>query len=124
MSCMKKIALLLALMLAMTMVMTGCQATATTTTEPTAAPAAASTAPATVNGVEVSADSVAMIAENLMYQYSQYGYDTTDESFIASVNQYALEYAVQLEVMLQKAKEKGLDQFTEEEMAAMQAERG
>ena len=144
---MKKIALLLALMLMMTMVMTGCQSkpaaaptaapTATTAPAATEAPAADPTeapaetaetvAPAdevvaTVNGVSVYASDVAMIADNLMYQYAQYGYDTSDPSFAASAQEYALQYALQLEVMMQKAAEKGLDKFTDEEMASMTAD--
>ena len=53
----------------------------------------------------------------MTYSFSQYGYDTSDEGMQRWINQYALEYAVQLEVMNQKAAELGLDQFTDEEKA-------
>ncbi|MBR4082425.1 MAG: peptidylprolyl isomerase [Clostridia bacterium] len=137
---MKKLTLLMALLLAMCLVMSGCQKAAPvaaptaepapmSTVTPTAEPAAetapaveVAASPASVNGVEIDPMTVANIAENLMYQYAQYGYDTTDANFIASVNQYAVEYAIQMEVMMQKAAELGLDKFTDEEMAALTAE--
>lgn len=77
---------------------------------------------ATVNGISVIRETVDNIAANLISSYSQYGYDTTDETFLQIVNQYALEYAIQLELMDQKATEWGFDQFTDEEKAEIEAE--
>ena len=48
--------------------------------------------------------------------------DTSEEGMQQWINQYALEYAVQLEVMNQKAAELGLDQFTDEEKAEIEKE--
>lgn len=77
---------------------------------------------ATVNGQAVSYSDVDEIAQSLMYTYSQYGYDFSDESMADMVYSMALEYAVQLEVMEQKAAEWGFDQMSAEEMAAAEAE--
>ena len=77
---------------------------------------------ATVNGTAVLRGTVDGIAENMTYSFSQYGYDTSDEGMQRWINQYALEYAVQLEVMNQKAAELGLDQFTDEEKAEIEKE--
>ena len=77
---------------------------------------------ATVNGQVVTQSEVDGIAQNMLNTYAQYGYDTTNASLISSINQYALEYAVQLEVMEQKAVELGLDQLTDEEKAAIETQ--
>lgn len=77
---------------------------------------------ATVNGKIVTLADVDEIAENLLYTYSQYGYDVSSEQVISQINTMALEYAVQLEVMAQKAAELGLDQMTDEDLAAAEAE--
>lgn len=129
---MKKTARLLALMLALMLcAVSTISAMAEDAAAPTADPTAESTAAptadpnammATVNGVSVIRADVDTIAANLLNSYSQYGYDTTDESFQAIVNQYALDYAVQLELMNQKAKEWGFDQFTDEEKAQIEAD--
>ena len=77
---------------------------------------------ATVNGQPITYADVDAIAQTLMYSYSQYGYDTSSEEFINSVYEMSLEYAVQLEIMEQKAAEWGFDQMTEEEKAAAESE--
>lgn len=76
----------------------------------------------TVNGKEITREKIDVIASNLVASYAQYGYDTSDAAFLAVMNQYAVEYAVQLEVMEQKAAEMGFDQFTDEEKAQIAAE--
>lgn len=76
----------------------------------------------TVNGTDVLRETVDLIYSNLVSSYSQYGYDTTDEAFVRAMKYYAVEYAVQLELMNQKAVELGLDQFTDEEKAKLEAE--
>lgn len=124
---MKKTARLLALMLALMLCAVSTISALAEDAAPTAEPSAAPTADpnavlVTVNGVGVTRETVDTIAANLLNSYSQYGYDTTDESFQAIVNQYALDYAVQLELMDQKAKEWGFDQFTDEEKAQMEAD--
>ncbi len=77
---------------------------------------------ATVNGQAVSYSDVDEIAQSLMYTYSQYGYDFSDENMSNMVYSMALEYAIQLEVMEQKAAEWGFDQMSAEETAAAEAE--
>lgn len=124
---MKKTARLLALMLALMLCAVAAISATAEDAAPTAEPSAAPTADpnavmVTVNGAGVTRETVDAIAANLLNSYSQYGYDTTDEAFQAIVNQYALDYAVQLELMDQKAKEWGFDQFTDEEKAQMQAD--
>lgn len=75
---------------------------------------------ATVNGVEIPQSQVDLIYNNLLSTYSmyiQYGYLTADD-----VQSMALSYAVQLELMEQKAAERGFTTFTEEELAQLQTE--
>jgi len=94
-------------------------ASAEATAAPTADPKAVM---ATVNGTEVLREEIDLIYSNLVASYAQYGYDTSDPSFAAAMQRYAVEYAVQLELMEQKAAEKGFDKFTDEEKAAIEAE--
>ena len=76
-----------------------------------------------VNGQDVLREDVEIIASNLISSYSSYyGYDTSDQTFVNAMYSYAVEYAVQLEMMEQKAVELGLDQFTEEELATLKEE--
>lgn len=77
---------------------------------------------ATVNGQSITYADVDAIAQTLLYSYSQYGYDTSSEDFVNSVYEMSLEYAVQLEIMEQKAAEWGFDQMTEEEKATAESE--
>ncbi len=74
----------------------------------------------TVNGSDILQEDIDQIYANMTAAYAQYGYDTSDESFAAAMQAYALEYAVQLELMEQKAVEKGFDQFTDEEKAEIE----
>lgn len=74
----------------------------------------------TVNGEEIRSDE-----DYLTYMQSQYlnwaasnGYDTTDAALISAVNQQSLYETMGYYVVLQKGREQGLDQFTEEEKAA------
>lgn len=127
---MKKTSRLLALLLAMllcTVPVFSCLAEATDApVEDTDAPAEATQSPtdvlATVNGSPILRETVDAIASNLAYTYSQYGYDTTDETLAKLIDQCALDYAIQFELIAQKAVELGLDQFTDEEMAQLKEE--
>lgn len=96
--------------------------TAEPAADATAATADPKTVMITVNGADILLEDVELITTNLVSTYAQYGYDTTDETFLNDMKQYALEYAVQLELMEQKAAEKGFDQFTDEEKATIEAE--
>ena len=73
----------------------------------------------TVNGEEIWSDN-----DYLLYMQSNYlnwaysnGYDTDDASLITAVNQQALNETISYRLILQKGKELGLDQFTDEEKA-------
>ena len=73
----------------------------------------------TVNGEEIWSDN-----DYLLYMQSNYlnwaysnGYDTEDASLITAVNQQALNETIGYRLILQKGKELGLDQFTDEEKA-------
>lgn len=101
-------------------------------TEPTEVPAEATNEPeaqatanpkavmATVNGSDVLREDIDLIYSNLVTTYAQYGYDTSDATFAAAMQAYAVEYAVQLKLMEQKAIENGFDQFTDEEKAEIE----
>ena len=86
---------------------------------PTEEPAAAEPNPedvvATVNGADVHWSDASAIYANLLTTYSQYGYDVNNAALQAQFQQLAVQYAVQLAVMDQKAAELGLDQLTDEE---------
>lgn len=127
---MKKYSRLLALLLTLALCavpVLGAFAEAAATDAPTETAEATATADpnevmATVNGVSITRSTVENIASNLMSSYSQYGYDTTDASLVTMINQYAMDYAIQLELMSEKAVEWGFDQFTDEEKAQMEAD--
>lgn len=76
---------------------------------------------ATVNGVNVTHAQVDEVYESLLYQFSSYGYDTSAADVQNFVHQQALSFAVQIEVITQKAAALGLDTFTDEEMEALNA---
>lgn len=116
---MKSIARLLALMLAAALCLVPVLTALAEEAAPTADPAAVM---ATVNGDNVTRGEVDTVMENLVNNYAQYGYDTTNPAFLAAVEQYALDYAIQLKLMEQKAVELGYDQFTDEEKAEITAE--
>jgi len=74
----------------------------------------------TVNGQEIQSDN-----DYLLYMQSNYlnwaysnGYDTSDASLITAVNQQSLYDTIGYFLVLQKGKELGLDQFTDEEKDA------
>ena len=105
-------------------------------TEPAAAPEAAAEAPAAetapaeepvllavVNGEEITTahPEVEYWINYYMYQLSMSGYDTTDPELEKTVRQYALFNTMRFIVIRQKAAEYGLDQFTDEEKADMEA---
>ena len=73
----------------------------------------------TVNGEEIKSDN-----DYLLYTQSNYlnwaysnGYDTEDASLITAVNRQSLYETIGYFLILQKGKELGLDQFTDEEKA-------
>lgn len=91
--------------------------------EPTEAPQATEVpdvAVAIVGDVEVMKSQVDTIAYNLQSYFGQ-SYDITDESIAASINQMALDMAIQYEVMEQKARELGVHDPSEEELAELTA---
>lgn len=78
---------------------------------------------ATVNGVPVTYSQMQEQYDAMeSYYTSNYGYDFSDPSMAASLQEFATEMAIQEAVMLQKATELGLDAFTEEEEAAFGTE--
>ncbi len=78
------------------------------------------TVAATVNGVERTQSNVDIIYSNLYSSYSTYiAYGYLTESDLAGM---ALDYAVQLEVMRQQATALGYTNFSEEELAQLEAD--
>ena len=77
----------------------------------------------TVNGEEISSDNAYL--QNIISYYmdyaSSYGYDTTDSDLLNTINQYSLQYTIHSVLIHQKAAELGLDQFTDEENAEIEA---
>ena len=78
----------------------------------------------TVNGQEIQSDN-----DYLLYMQSNYlnwansnGYDTSDASLITAVNQQSLYDTIGYFLVLQKGKELGLDQFTDDEKSAFDEE--
>ena len=110
MNAMKKLSLLLAVMLCVVSL-----------AMPVSAEEAADPVVFTVNGVEVLKSTVDAIADNLYETYTSYGYTLGEEDKVY-LNEIAVNYAVQMELMSQKAAELGLDQLTEEELAALTEE--
>lgn len=101
--------------------------TDTVSADATAEPEAEATADpkavmVSVNGSDILKEDIDLIYSNLASTYAQYGYDTSDETFAAAMQAYAVEYAVQLELMEQKVVENGFDQFTDEEKAEIEKE--
>ena len=125
-------ALCLSLVMCTTLMMTGALGEATAqptevpaTDAPVATAAPAATSPddilANVNGQTVLRSDMDMIFQSLIGEYANYGYDTNDATLIAQVQSQALGYAVQYKIMDQKAKELGLDVFTDTEKADITA---
>ena len=78
----------------------------------------------TVNGEEILSDDYYLnsVVSYYMDYASYYGYDTTDPEMLATIKQYSMEYTIHTKLIRQKAAELGLDQFTDEEKAAMEAD--
>ena len=74
---------------------------------------------ATINGEPVYSDNSYLnyVANYYMEYASNYGYDTSDPELLAAIRQNAMLYTLQSLLILQKAKEMGMDQFTDEEKA-------
>jgi len=74
---------------------------------------------ATINGEPVYSDNSYLnyVANYYMEYASYYGYDTSDPELLAAIRQNAMLYTLQSLLILQKAKEMGMDQFTDEEKA-------
>ncbi len=98
-------------------------AESTQAAEPAAEPAAPAltmqTVLATVNGVDVTYADVVKYYNSITAQFGQM-YDITDPSIAGPLKEMSINYAVTEQVVKQKAKELGLDTFTDEEMQAMQ----
>ncbi len=89
--------------------------------EATAAPALTlSTVLATVNGVDVSYADVKKYYDTIAAQYGSM-FDVTDPSISGPLKEMSINYAVTEQVVKQKAQELGLDKFTDEELAELQA---
>ena len=75
----------------------------------------------TVNGDEIYTDDTYL--NNVIAYYMDYasynGYDTSSEDLVAMINQYSLVYAIRTSLVRQKAAELGMNQFTDEDKAAM-----
>ena len=85
-------------------------------------PAAEEAAPVllvTVNGEEIwSNDSYLNLLISYYIETAQNsGYDTTDQSMLDLINQYALDYTIRTRLIKQKSAELGLGQITDEEKA-------
>ena len=76
----------------------------------------------TVNGTEITRGEILDIASNLLYNYSQQGYDTSDQSLVSYVSSIAVEFAIQYALLDQQAALLGYDQFTDDERAAIEAD--
>jgi len=129
-------ALCLALTMCATMAMTGAlgeapqpTADASVVAETTAIPtdaAAPSVTPApdaevaAVNGVPITYEKLQEVYSNLYYQYTSQGYDLTGQE--STLQQMAMDYAIQDVLFRQKAAELKVDQFTAEEEAGFQTE--
>lgn len=78
----------------------------------------------TVNGQEIRSDNNYLNSVLAYYlDYAQYsGYELTDPELLSTVKWYALRYSISSALIRQNAAKLGLDQFTDEEKAAMEAE--
>ena len=78
----------------------------------------------TVNGEEIKSDNyeVQYWIDYYLYQLASSGYDTSDPEMLSVVNQYSLYNTMRYVVINQKAAELSLNQFTDDEEAAMKAE--
>ena len=87
-----------------------------------AEPAEAPVLLVTVNGEEIRTDNEYLLQVRDYYlDYAQSnGYDVSDQAMIDTINAYSLLYTLRSVLVRQKAVELGLDQFTDEEKAAME----
>ena len=79
---------------------------------------------ATINGTEIydNDPDLEYWISYYMYQLSSSGYDTDNPDLLSDVNNYSLYNTLNFAVLRQKAAELGLADFTDEEIAAMEAE--
>ena len=77
----------------------------------------------TVNGEEIASDNdyLQRVISYYMDYAAEYGYDTSSPDMLAVINQYSLQYTIRSVLIRQKAAELGLDQFTDEENAEIDA---
>lgn len=75
----------------------------------------------TVYGKEITDQSPELLAliDNITAYYAQYGYDTSDPGFADYAKQFALQYLYEEALLLNKAKELGMDTLTDEEKASI-----
>lgn len=92
--------------------------------EPTAAPAAQQNDAvlATVNGKPVTRAAVDDVAGTLIATYAAWGLDTTGEDAVREIRALALDTAIQMEILDQKAVEWGTDALTDAEIADLTAQ--
>ncbi len=126
----KMLSTLMALMLALVMVMGGllaAMAETTATVEPTAETTAepeptvydANKVYVTINDVSITVGDITKIYNELLYNYSSYGYDVSTESTQQQIFSMAISYAVQNELVRQHAAELGVA-ITDEDKAEAQ----
>ena len=77
---------------------------------------------AVLNGQEITDRNAYLLSFIEYYQslYSMYGMDMSDPDTMAMLKAGAMEYAISTEIMFQKARELGFDQFTDEEIASFE----
>lgn len=75
----------------------------------------------TVYGKEITDQSPELLSliDNITAYYSQYGYDTSDPGFADYAKQFALQYLYEEMLLLNKAKELGMDTLSDEEKASI-----
>jgi len=116
---------LLSLLMALALVM-GCAAAFAEgdAAAETAAEAAAPVVLATVDGKEITDQNPFMVNLVNYYQsmYSMYGIDMSDPEMMNYLKGIGLDYAIDMEIVFNKAAEKGFDQFTDEEIKAFEKE--
>ena len=112
--------LALALMLSCTAVLAENEAATEVPAE--AAEKAAPVVLAVLNGQEITDQNAYLKSFMEYYQnlYSMYGMDMSDPQMLAMLKAGGMEYAISTELMFQKARELGFDQFTDEEVAAFE----
>ena len=76
----------------------------------------------TVNGKEIWSNDeyLSMVLSSYLDYAESYGYDTSDQEMLDTINWYSLLYTIRTQLIRQKAAELGLDQITDEEKADME----